>query len=73
MTFRDPSAAALEMCRSLEAKISAKEESVEALKSELARASEQLEYFQAIRPVGSVIVAAVLGTLLGVLTAFLAR
>lgn len=71
MTFRDPSATALEMCRSLEAKISAKEETVEVLKSQVARAEEQLDHFQLIRPIGAVVVAGVVGMLLAVLTAFL--
>jgi ElaB/YqjD/DUF883 family membrane-anchored ribosome-binding protein len=61
------------MCRSLEAKISAKEEAVDVLKIQLARAEEQLDHFLLIRPMGSVVVAAVLGTLLGVLTQFLWR
>jgi hypothetical protein len=69
--FRDLAAAALEMCRALEAKIAGKAETVEVLKGELARAEEQLEHFQLIRPMGSVIVAAVLGMLLGALTVFL--
>lgn len=73
MTFRDPSAAAREMCRSLEARISAKEEAVDVLKIQLARAEEQLDHFLLIRPMGSVVVAAVLGTLLGILTQFLWR
>lgn len=73
MTFRDPSAAAREMCRALEAKISAKEEAVDVLKIQLARAEEQLDHFLLIRPMGSVVVAAVLGTLLGILTQFLWR
>jgi ElaB/YqjD/DUF883 family membrane-anchored ribosome-binding protein len=61
------------MCRSLEARISAKEEAVDVLKIQLARAEEQLDHFLLIRPMGSVVVAAVLGTLLGVLTQFLWR
>jgi hypothetical protein len=73
VTFRDPSAAALEMCRSLEARISAKEEAVEVLKIQLARAEEQLEHFQLIRPMGTMLVAGVLGLLLGLLTPYLLR
>jgi hypothetical protein len=73
MTFRDPSAAARELCRSLEAKIAAKEETLEVLKTQLARAQDQVDHFQLIRPMGSRVVAAVLGTLLGALTAFLLR
>jgi ElaB/YqjD/DUF883 family membrane-anchored ribosome-binding protein len=61
------------MCRSLEARISAKEEAVDVLKIQLARAEEQLDHFLLIRPMGSVVVAAVLGTLLGILTQFLWR
>jgi ElaB/YqjD/DUF883 family membrane-anchored ribosome-binding protein len=61
------------MCRALEAKISAKEEAVDVLKIQLARAEEQLDHFLLIRPMGSVVVAAVLGTLLGLLTQFLWR
>jgi hypothetical protein len=73
VTFRDPLAAAREMCRSLEAKISAKEEAIDALKSQLARAEDHLDHFLLIRPNGSVLAAAVLGTLLGIVTQFLLR
>jgi len=68
MTFRDPSDAAREMCRSLEAKLSAKRQAIDALKSQLARAEDQLDHFLLIRPNGSVIAAALLGTLLGIVT-----
>ncbi len=71
MTFRDPTDAAREMCRSLEAKISAKAEAIDALKTQLSRAEDRLDHFLLIRPNGSVGVAAVLGALLGILTQFL--
>ena len=71
MTFRDPTAAAREMCRSLEARISAKEEAIDVLKIQLARAEDQLDHFHLIRPMGSVLVAAALGTLLGIMTQLL--
>lgn len=70
MTFRDPSDAARDMCRSLEAKISAKQQAIDALKSQLSRAEDQLDHFLLIRPNGSVLAAAVLGMLLGIVTQF---
>ena len=73
MTFRDPVAAAEEMCRSLEERISAKEAALADFKRQLARAEEQIEHFRLIRPMGSVVVAAVLGMLLGILTPYLLR
>jgi len=69
VTYRDPTAAAREMCRSLEAKISAKEEALEVLKIQVARAEEHLDHFLLIRPMGSLAVATMLGFLLGGLTA----
>jgi hypothetical protein len=73
VTFRDPSDAAREMCRSLAAKISAKQDAIDALKSQLSRAEDQLDHFLLIRPKGSLLAAAVLGTLLGIVTQFFLR